>query len=558
MLRGKVKIVFLCLIAICVVFLTSCSGNVHKKITQLSDAVLKISVFDENGQLISEGSGFCVYDSETLITNYHVIENGYKVTATSEDNIEYNLSGVCCYDKQRDIAVLKFDNKTNLPVLKMESQYEIGQEVFAIGSPLGLKNTISNGIISGEREVNGYKDLQISAPISHGSSGGVLLNTKGKVLGITYAGIEEGQNLNFAIPTMYFKDLDFDVNKIETFSDIVSNNNPLGNLIENFNGNSDRIPFVSEYVYNNQMYFITKYRAILPHGSQEIAWGLNISSQDKQFRKPLIGCKSPNVYHSKLYCYKYDVNSGDVIISIDLKKFITGEDGYESVVVNLSDLKLKSLSALLVSDYGMYIRSDDTIVHTDINGKEINRISEAGIHWSTLTNDYILAYSTDESNFIKTIDLKTFEKQTINTGIEFAGIRGYTDGIYFLETKNHEGIYRATTIYDPTTSECSVLFEDAGTEIYMYNNYVVTSFPDGTYRKSPWGSTLPNYVLYSINIETGERFKIPLNDSYEVNFGKGNKMYILGKQYASSSETIYRMNLDGSELEEIVSSVIEQ
>ncbi|GFI48878.1 putative serine protease HhoB [Lachnospiraceae bacterium] len=74
-----------------------------------------------------------------------------------------------------------------------------GQKVVAIGSPLGMFNSVSDGIISGFREIDSVDMIQFTAPISHGSSGGALLNMQGEVIGISTAGIDEGQNLNLAV-----------------------------------------------------------------------------------------------------------------------------------------------------------------------------------------------------------------------------------------------------------------------------------------------------------------------------------------------------------------------
>lgn len=74
-----------------------------------------------------------------------------------------------------------------------------GQKVVAIGSPLGLFNSVSDGIISGFRVIDDVDMIQFTAPISHGSSGGALLNMYGEVIGISTAGIDEGQNINLAM-----------------------------------------------------------------------------------------------------------------------------------------------------------------------------------------------------------------------------------------------------------------------------------------------------------------------------------------------------------------------
>lgn len=80
---------------------------------------------------------------------------------------------------------------------------QVGDEVTAIGSPLGLKNTVSKGIISAVREEQDWYILQTTAPISPGSSGGALFNQKGEVIGTTYAGMASGENLNLAVPSKY-------------------------------------------------------------------------------------------------------------------------------------------------------------------------------------------------------------------------------------------------------------------------------------------------------------------------------------------------------------------
>lgn len=74
-----------------------------------------------------------------------------------------------------------------------------GQKVVAIGSPLGLFNSVSDGIISGFRDIDGHSMIQFTAPTSHGSSGGALLNLYGELIGILTAGFDNGQNLNLAV-----------------------------------------------------------------------------------------------------------------------------------------------------------------------------------------------------------------------------------------------------------------------------------------------------------------------------------------------------------------------
>jgi len=107
-------------------------------------------------------------------------------------------------DSRKDIAFLKI-KAIDLKVLRVgsSSTAQVGDTVYSLSNPLGLPRTLSQGIISGIRQLDGYQLLQITAPISPGSSGGPLFNTKGEVIGITAAALEGGQSLNFAIPIDY-------------------------------------------------------------------------------------------------------------------------------------------------------------------------------------------------------------------------------------------------------------------------------------------------------------------------------------------------------------------
>ncbi len=138
------------------------------------------------------------------MTNYHVIDGAASGKVVFNDGTTLTDIKVLGWDKEGDLAVIKVPGMA-LPAVTMGNSdtAQIGEAVVAIGSPLGLQNTVSTGIISARRE--GY--LQTTAPISHGSSGGALFNMMGQVIGITSAGIEEGANLGFAIPINDVKSL---------------------------------------------------------------------------------------------------------------------------------------------------------------------------------------------------------------------------------------------------------------------------------------------------------------------------------------------------------------
>ena len=190
------------------------STDPEKSITQVVEeqgkAVLVITNLGIGDAPQEVGSGFLVQPNGVVVTNYHVIENAQAVTVKLQDGREFRAQGVLGSDAELDVAALKLE-ANNLPTIPLgdSDHVKVGQRVIAIGNPLGvLENTVSDGIISAIRLENDPKAklkkyLQITAPVSQGSSGGPLLDLKGHVIGITFASIEQGQNLNFAIPINY-------------------------------------------------------------------------------------------------------------------------------------------------------------------------------------------------------------------------------------------------------------------------------------------------------------------------------------------------------------------
>ena len=166
-----------------------------------SSSVFYLEVYDKYGKAFASGSGFFINANGMAVTNYHVIEGAASAKIQTSDGKVYNVKGVYDYDEGRDIALLKIDGN-NFPYLTVnKNSVNNGMTIYTIGSPKGLDNTISQGLVSNaNRIISGYPYIQISAPISHGSSGGALINSVGEVIGITSSGIDEAQNLNFAIP----------------------------------------------------------------------------------------------------------------------------------------------------------------------------------------------------------------------------------------------------------------------------------------------------------------------------------------------------------------------
>jgi len=163
---------------------------------------------DANGQPLSLGSGFFVGDGQ-IATNLHVVEGaarGYAKLVGQET--KFNIEGYTAIDEKRDLIILKV-TAFGAQVISLGNSdlVQVGETVYAVGNPHGLEGTFSDGIISSIRPIGTDKLIQITAPLSPGSSGGPVLNRRGKVIGVSVLTIRDGQNLNFAIPSNYLKNL---------------------------------------------------------------------------------------------------------------------------------------------------------------------------------------------------------------------------------------------------------------------------------------------------------------------------------------------------------------
>ena len=191
---------------------------------KVSPSVFYIEVYDKNDKPLGSGSGFFLSANGLAVTNYHVIEDSYSALIQTTNGEIYDVTNVVAFDETLDVAIIRV-SKTSLkgktvsgfPSIQTADSDSIkaGQTIYALGSPVGLQNTISNGIISNPRQTIGEDTfIQITAAISHGSSGGALVNEYGEVLGITSAGIEDAQNIGFAIPINYIKQFDLNADGI--------------------------------------------------------------------------------------------------------------------------------------------------------------------------------------------------------------------------------------------------------------------------------------------------------------------------------------------------------
>ena len=168
------------------------NGDVEK----IKDSVVMIETFDVAREPLATGSGFAAYNSNWIITNMHVIEGARFIDVITDEGKRLTVEGIVLYNKRDDLAILRIDGDLKPLTIGRTDNLKVTDKITAIGSPKGERNTVSEGIIS-NIDVKG--EIRITAPISHGSSGGVLLNEHYEVIGITNAGYDDAQNLNFAI-----------------------------------------------------------------------------------------------------------------------------------------------------------------------------------------------------------------------------------------------------------------------------------------------------------------------------------------------------------------------
>lgn len=180
-------------------FQAAASGE--KVITAVQQSVVFITA-EGGSESISSGSGVIVMDDEVL-TNCHVIENAEKITVQFSDGQKMPANVKGRVGKLDMCALSVLTNNRPKVLISQLKNIKTGQSIYAVGSPLSLKLTISDGIVSALRDDGDAKVLQITAPISPGSSGGGVFDEKGRLLGLTTFTLTKGQNLNFAIPAEY-------------------------------------------------------------------------------------------------------------------------------------------------------------------------------------------------------------------------------------------------------------------------------------------------------------------------------------------------------------------
>ncbi len=197
--------------------------NLGALISDARPAVVTLIVYDRRGRELGFGSGFFVSRSGEILTNHHVIEGAASAKARTSDGSMHPVQVILADDPKSDLARLLVFADQDTPWLPIAANRpQVGDRVVVMGSPMGLDETVTEGIVSAVPEQRaGQSDLepatlQITAAISEGSSGGPVLNARGEVVGVATAFMREGENLNFAVPLERI--LTLDRNQPRTFA----------------------------------------------------------------------------------------------------------------------------------------------------------------------------------------------------------------------------------------------------------------------------------------------------------------------------------------------------
>jgi len=162
----------------------------------VAPSVVLIKTYASGRVPLKIGSGFFVAPGDALVTNAHVIAGASEVECVLSNGVTISVTEVLALAADKDIAILSAKG----PALQLSERIpEVGESIFALGNPKGLSATFSNGIVSALRSQGGMPVIQITAPISPGSSGGPVVDDKGRVIGVASFNFREGQNLNFAV-----------------------------------------------------------------------------------------------------------------------------------------------------------------------------------------------------------------------------------------------------------------------------------------------------------------------------------------------------------------------
>ncbi len=170
---------------------------------RIGPSVVSIIVYNAQREPIGRASGFFINAAGYVITNYHALRGSVFSEVKTASGKTYPVNNVIAEDRTNDLVMVSTGTpSTEVRPLKLShTSPQVGEKIVVIGNPMGLEQTVSDGIVSALREGrDGRRMIQITAPISPGSSGSPVVNMRGEVIGVAFMQLVGGQNLNFCIP----------------------------------------------------------------------------------------------------------------------------------------------------------------------------------------------------------------------------------------------------------------------------------------------------------------------------------------------------------------------
>jgi len=175
--------------------------NLPAIVKRITPAVVVVET--QRGAKKGLGTGFFINAKGHIVTNYHVVFGADQATVKTADGQRFPVKRIVAEDREADLILISADIPPRLvvPLEVSGTLPEVGEKIYAIGHPMGLEKTVSEGIVAAIRNLPKLGEIiQITAPISPGSSGGPVFNGAGQVIGVARATFRTGQNLNFAVP----------------------------------------------------------------------------------------------------------------------------------------------------------------------------------------------------------------------------------------------------------------------------------------------------------------------------------------------------------------------
>jgi len=494
---NKIKYIIASLLCVTILILIYMSFfNNEKKydtndIAKNTSSVLLIKTYDEEQNLTSTGSGFLITEDGLVVTNFHVINGASYIDVISDTDTVHSVEKVQAYDIGKDIAVLQVNGLKGIKSIKLGDSdlIKLGDSVVAIGSPIGLKNTVSTGNISGIRDEENTKTIQITSPISSGSSGGALFNLHNEVIGVTFASIIEGQNLNFAIPINYVKDL-ISVNKnltVEALKQETKMN--LGNSISNIT--NDGLVVESEmgtyfcigFGETWGIYFIDKQNEIQLIYSGTCYGNLLLKDEYLYFL-------GDQYYLHRLEINNYNVekmsnNSMNDISIID--NYVYYKDSYQTSTLKKMDLYSREITTI-THDVYKYLLCDDGIyyVSKDNNG---NGFVGDGL--------YRAGFNGENSKLILEIE-NAKRLSMFNSRIYLLLSENTSDKLYSFNINNFDTFNKISVddIGDFAIDEDWIYYRNNSMNGYLYKMKHDGSSKQSLDKKTSWFINLTNEWIY--------------------------------------------------------------